>query len=169
MCGKVFELNGTVYFCTQEAIFRYKKDQIDSIQPKGIFSHFYEWEERLYVQDKGFGLMEVENGILLPVPGGEQFTEEEITALLPYEEGALLVSAKQGLFRMSESGISYWDVPASDFVKQHPTYCALQLSNGQYAIGTTQNGLLVIDEGRISDPTFQSGVRTPKQYRIKSL
>jgi ligand-binding sensor domain-containing protein/DNA-binding NarL/FixJ family response regulator len=89
--------------------------------------------------------MKLERGQLVPVADGSLFREFEVTALLPYSaEEHLLVTASKGLFLMSSTGIVAWDTPASDFVKEHFTYCAIQLAGDKYAIGTTQNGLLIM-------------------------
>lgn len=148
---KIVFTEDNLFFCSQRAIFQLKDEKIQVIEPEHRFENFFFCNEKFYVQDTQKGLLVWQNGQLVPVVQGESFTDVRITAILPFQSSqSLIISAVKGLYIMDETGILPWNVEASDFLDGDQPYTAIQLSDGRYAIGTTTNGLLIIDQkGRL--------------------
>ncbi len=143
----IFIQDQGIYFCSQKAIFLLQNGKIKVIRPRsGRFENFFELGDKIYLQDKQFGLFELIEDQLHPVPGGDRFGDQRIVALLPHnQQNALLFTVSEGLFLMSPTGISSWLTASSDFLTSYLAYCAIELTDGSYAIGTSQNGMLLMD------------------------
>ncbi|MFK7773096.1 MAG: triple tyrosine motif-containing protein [Saprospiraceae bacterium] len=145
---QIFTHDEGIYFCSKKAIFNLKGDKIEVIKPKSQnFENFFQIENRIIVQDFKFGLFELANNTLLPIHSENFFSNKRIISILPHNDNQLLIfTFSNGLFIMNEEGISPWDVPANSFLKTHQAYCAIELKEEKYAIGTPQNGLLIISK-----------------------
>ena len=53
---------------------------------------------------------------------------------------------ENGIYHVRENQVRTWAGIAAEYLKGNRIYCALQLKNGSYAIGTSHNGLLILDE-----------------------
>lgn len=143
---KIFIQKEGIYFCTEKAIFYLQGEKIQEILPKKRFENFFELNDRIFVQDLEEGLFELKSNELSLVNGGDIFPNQRIIALLPHDQNQLLLfTFSKGLFLMSDSGINAWEVPANDLLKLHQAYCAIELNDGRYAVGTPQNGLIIMN------------------------
>ncbi|MEM6966402.1 MAG: triple tyrosine motif-containing protein [Bacteroidota bacterium] len=144
---KIFIRNDGVYFCSERAIFRLKDNTIKVITPPNDrFENFFEWENQILVQSLAEGLFKLQTDQLVALPFNDDIPKDRIVGILPYQPNqAVLFTFSEGPFLMDDSGIKTWDIPARAFLLQHQTYCAIALKNGQYAIGTPQFGLLLVD------------------------
>ncbi|MEM9920141.1 MAG: triple tyrosine motif-containing protein [Bacteroidota bacterium] len=143
---KIYISEEVSLFCSKKAIFRLEDGKMKAILPKGQrFENFFKLNDKILVQDFEKGLFELEGEQLVAVAGGDRFPGERITAILPYEQGrSLLITFSKGIFCMDQQGVQPWKVDADVFLKEHQAYCAIQLKNGKYAIGTPQNGLIIM-------------------------
>lgn len=146
---KIFIQPNGIYFCSKKSIFLLKEDQIKVIKPKNEqFENFFKIDDKIYVQDLEEGLFELKNNSLTQISNSNFFKNERIVAILPSENSQKLIfTFSHGLYLMnSDDKITPWKVSSNDFFKTHQAYCAIQLKDGRYAVGTPQNGLLVINE-----------------------
>ncbi len=144
---KIYLQNASVIFCSEEALFRLEGDKINVISPKSRFENFFQPGNQIYVQDKSDGLFLLQNDKLLSVPDGDIFSSRRIVSILPHKESEFLIlTASNGVFIMNDDGIEPWQTSSSDFLEKYQPYCAIKLSDGGYAIGTSLNGLLLMDE-----------------------
>ena len=151
---KIFIQPESVFFCSEKTIFQLKSNQINTITPEsGRFESFFELNENIFVQHKEKRLFSLKEGQLQPVPNGDIFGEERIVAILPHNESqSIILTVSSGLYLMDDLGIRPWQTKSSDFLTTYQAYCAIELEDGQYAIGTSQNGLLIMD--RNGNPTM---------------
>jgi ligand-binding sensor domain-containing protein/DNA-binding CsgD family transcriptional regulator len=144
---KIFIQDDNIYFCSEKAVFLLQGDQLQVIKPRSQrFENFFEKGNRIFVQDFGEGLFEIKNSQLLPISNSNIFLNERIIAILPHDNNQSLVfTFSKGLYLMKDAEIRPWDAGANDFLKTHQAYCAIELNDGKYAIGTPQNGLIIIN------------------------
>lgn len=144
---KVFDIPGAgVFFCAQGAMFIWADERFEVVLPKQRFENFFEANGDIYAQDTGAGLLRWDGQAFLPVPGGARFAASRIAAVLPHPRGMLIFSDFGGLFLLNEGGIRPWETPASAFLRESHTYSAIALRDGRYAVGTVENGLLVMSQ-----------------------
>ncbi len=144
----IFLRGEEIIFCTEKAIFCFVGEEVKVIDPgNGRFENFFQSNDEIYVQDKQKGLLLLSGHELSPLPGGDQFKEQRIVALLARQDQQhLLLTVSDGFFLMNDSGIQAMPAEATDFLKTYQAYCAIELSDGNYAIGTSQNGVVITDQ-----------------------
>ncbi len=142
---KIFVDGEQVYFCTQEALIRWDGKTFSSTLAQQRFENFFWLDDQLYAQEKGLGLLQWSGEAFDLIPQGGRFADARIAAMLPMDNEVLIVSDFDGLFRLGTEGLTEWETAVSPFLRLNQAYCALDLPNGQFAIGTAQEGLLIID------------------------
>ena len=144
---KIFIREDGIYFCSDKTIFHLQGEQMNIIKPKNQrFENFFEVRNKIFVQDLEEGLFQLDNQQFRPVPNGNIFPNERIIAILPHDDNqSLLFTFSNGLFMMDDVGITPWTADANDFLKTHQAYCAIEMKDGKYAVGTPQNGLLLMN------------------------
>lgn len=145
---KIFVEGEKVFFCSEKAVFQLEAGAIKVIEPVGNrFENFFSLDGTIYLQDQEKGLFVLKNDRLQPLPDGEIFGGQRIVAMLPFRQDQLLLfTFSNGLFLMDDTGIRPWQTASSDFLSTYQAYCAIALADGRYAIGTAQNGLIIIDQ-----------------------
>ncbi|MGH1436907.1 MAG: triple tyrosine motif-containing protein [Lewinella sp.] len=143
---KIFPTEERVFFCTQRALFVYENDTFLIIKSPQRFQNFFFVKDQLYAQERGRGLVRWEDGQFVLLPGGEQFDDFRIASILPLDDELLIISDFSGLYRFSKDKITHWQTEVSSFLQKNQAYCALLLPNNDIAIGTAQDGLVVIDQ-----------------------
>lgn len=130
-------------------------NSVDVIKPQSSFHQSFWVNGDLYVREWGVGLQKLSNTKLELVQGGEQFSDERLYVMIDFNgKENLLISRTKGLFLMDENHITPWDVPASNFFKEHPVYVnpvvfnnpAIQELYGSFAVGTLSAGIALIDK-----------------------
>lgn len=112
--------------------------------------------ERTYLQKKT-GLMQLIGWSLRPVPGGERFTDEEITLVLPYASGRderLLIGTRNFHLYVQSSGGTF--VPFATDTRPRPADADEELirgavlPDGLFVLATRRRGALIVDrDGRL--------------------
>ncbi len=136
-----------VYFCSEKAIFHLVDNTMTVLEPRnGSFENFFQIGNKILVQELGEGLFEVgDNGLTAMV--GETNLPDRIISILPHGvDQSLIFTVTSGLYLMDAQGIRPWPVKANEFFKKHHAFCAIQMTDGRYAVGTAQNGLLLMDQ-----------------------
>ncbi len=143
---EIFPMPDGIFFCTQRAIFKLNGEKIQVIQPETRFDYFFELKGKLYVQDSRKRLLIWSGDQLQPIPQSNDFSRVEIAAILPFDaEQRLIVSVANGLYLMNDKEIRPWNTATTPFLREFRAYCAIQLADGRYAIGSPHNGLLIMN------------------------
>lgn len=144
---KIHELNGEIYFQSNEHILVFKDGEFQrAYEPEVSFQFLFLVNHRLYVVDKQVGLKQLMSDGLRMASDGSLFSDMDIM-FLDYFNGKLLaISQKQGMLEYSNGKWRNWDCPANDFLKTFTFYTGLKISSNELILGTVQNGLLVCNE-----------------------
>lgn len=137
--------NDGVFFGAQGAMFHWKDSTFTIHHPKGRFENFFQVRGELYAQDTQAGLLWWNGQMLEAIPNGQDFAQTRIAAMLQHPDGILLATDFKGMFLLSNSGIRPWQMASSSFLLENHVYSALCLHDGRYAIGTVENGLLIME------------------------
>ncbi len=139
------------YFCTFSAIYVYDQHKFTVIQgPKGI-DHSFLVNRQLYVNQPSEGLGMLEGARIRLIKGGENFKNRSISSVLPLHDNHLLVATSyDGVYTYNEGILQPWNESMQSFLKASIVNCVIRLRNGNFAIGTQNNGLLVMNpEGNL--------------------
>ncbi|MBC5775179.1 hypothetical protein H8S95_13960 [Pontibacter sp. KCTC 32443] len=137
-----------VYFCTVTGVYHYRNGKIKVYKAQEEPSGFpFFVQGKLLIPVPGKGIYELQHEKLVLMPGSEKVAAYSIASILPYPGGkALVVTEENGIFIYDEyTGFYASNWPVNNFLIRNKVNTATALSEG-YAIGTTLNGLLIIDK-----------------------
>lgn len=145
---QTFVIDNKYYFCSEKAIFKLENGECDAIVPdEGKFENFFFLNDKLFVQVREVGIYSVDGlALTLDLKASELPKDRIVSILNGRQNEKLFITFSNGILIWSDDGLSEWDCPASSFIKDQKAYCAIALEDGRYAIGTTQNGVIVINE-----------------------
>lgn len=147
---QIFTRPEGVFFCSEKAIFQLHKEKIQVItSAQGRFENFFLCNDQLIVQEPEIGLLILQGKQLIPLAKikGQLLPQERIVSILPFQgQQSLIITFSKGLYLLDKGNIQAWNTAASSFLEEHQAFCATQLQNGNYAVGTPQNGLLIFDQ-----------------------
>ncbi len=135
-----------VYFCTFSNLFIYDGKALHVIAPSRPLDHSYLVNRELFVNEREQGIVKLENNALVPIHGGHFFKGMSVSSILSMPNGHHLLSTFQhGIFRLINGSAEPWNKSNQQFFKAANINCMLRLKNGQFAVGTQNEGLLILD------------------------
>lgn len=129
--------------------FLFRSDSVVSvIKAPSRFQNSYRVNDRLLFNDREKGLMEYTGNDLQVLSGCEKIKGEEIWAVLPFNRGSsiMIFSLNKGIFIYDGRELKEWNVPVNSLLKQKQIFSAIVIQEKYYAIGTIQDGVIIIDE-----------------------
>lgn len=139
-----------VFFRTGSRVFRFKQEQVTVFYPSGKPLFFMrEWGESILVQDRDCSLYIFENEQFKLFKNPAVLQNDRISSIITLHPDTVLVTTiKNGIFSFSGGAFEAWKTPEDHFLKQNRIFCSALLPNGHIALGTTLNGLVVLDRKR---------------------
>lgn len=139
-----------VFFRTNQQLFRFHQQQLESLFPEGVRLHFMgEWQGKLMVQDNQSKLYIFESGQLRQLSNPAEFHFGTISGILQFSPDTTLVATiRNGIFCFDGQHFVPWITRDDPFLKTNAIFCARMLSDGKIAIGTSLNGLATLDRQR---------------------
>jgi signal transduction histidine kinase/DNA-binding response OmpR family regulator len=104
--------------------------------------------DRIFVHERNVGLQELSNGRLKMLPGGEEFAQDLICIMLPFESEKILIgSLRKGMFIFNGTGFNKFNNDADNYLIENRLYFRGEvLSNGDFALGTQLGGIVIINK-----------------------
>jgi len=144
----VYLVNNAVYYCTFGAIFKFENNVLQVVGPAQTLDFTFLIQNQLYTQLPGQGLAVLRQDQRFElVPGTEAFKQMSVRSILPFPNGQWLVlTHAQGayLFDQRSNSVSPWAPAHTNLFTQGLLNCGVQLANGMVAIGTQNQGLLLL-------------------------
>ena len=140
-----------IYFTTWGAIFRWDGISMKVWSPQNSFHMSFVVDGAFYVREFGIGLRRMEHTEsgeeLLLAPGGERFAETRIYAMLPFDGEQILIGTREeNLFLYDGQQAKAFHTEADRLLTEGGIYQpGVVLPGGLYGLGTTSEGLIVID------------------------
>ncbi len=138
-----------IYFVTHKYIFRWNGERMIVWEARTAFNSGFLVNNQFYVHQSETGLMQIVGDALQPMPLGEKLTNERISAMLSFshqgQKSILIATRSNGLFLYNGASIVRFATEVDELLRQAHVFCAVGLSNGQYALGTMQRGIVIID------------------------
>ena len=142
-----------VIFLSSQSMFRLQGKKVEYWTPTTAFHNAFHVRERIFVREWGRGLLELSDGQLQLLTGGELFADERIYAMLPNNsttkpasDSILVGTRTQGFFKFDVNGFTTWPTDIDSEIRRDLLYCATQLPDGRLALGTTKGGLYILDD-----------------------
>jgi len=143
---RVFIEQDRILFCTFDYIFYFNiEDELIKIveTPTGVDDFFFVGN-RIYINQKEKGVLRETTNGFEPIAEGDFFINKSVTNILKYDKNSLLINTlDEGIFLVSDMGVKIWNENTQDIFTQFSIKRAIRLSNGNFAIGSLDGGLLV--------------------------
>jgi signal transduction histidine kinase/CheY-like chemotaxis protein/ligand-binding sensor domain-containing protein len=142
---QTFATNDGAYFISRDYIFFITEDQVKVWTTNSAFLKAFWLQNRLIVREEGTGLLELKQGDFTALPGSERFADTSVFMLEQYDDTTLLAGSREGeLFLLDNEGSRRWYTDIDEALSRALLYSALRLHNGDFALGTTQDGLYIV-------------------------
>jgi serine phosphatase RsbU (regulator of sigma subunit) len=145
-----------IIFRTNNEIFILENDLIKVIKPETYFSISASVGDIVYFRQPDKGLYCLRNDSLVLADSSEIFATERMSAAIPYgEKDLLIVTRTKGIYIYSPTAEKKLQKPEKlneidRFLTENPGYYGIVLPDGDFAVGTITNGIIIFDrEGRI--------------------
>ncbi len=148
---KIIVLGDATYFCTFSYLFKYENGKLEVIDPKESVGFSFKVRNQLFTLVTNKGLMRLEGNQFYNVLHGEKLQGKDLRGMVPFDLNRTLIATRnQGLFLLGDNGFTPLDIPINAQLKEAQITAIKLLSNNLYAIGTQNQGLLIIDkEGNV--------------------
>lgn len=110
-----------------------------------VFDYSGQVGEDIFFRESGKGLVELTDGRLKLVEGGEYFANKIIYTILPFNSKERLIVSEEGLSIYDGVSFKPMPCPVNDFILKNPITKGISLKNNFYALGSINNGLIIID------------------------
>ncbi|HLR31002.1 MAG TPA: hypothetical protein VK074_00830, partial [Fodinibius sp.] len=143
--------NESVYFDTQEGLYRLKNEHISNIKPENLFRKAFKIGNNLLVSEAKKGLFFVNDDELTPVGRGNHFLDQKVMVVLPHEEDQWLIADRtRGLSVFDGTDLMPLQSEADTFLINNDVYTGIILPDTTYLLGTLNDGIVHLDkEGRL--------------------
>jgi signal transduction histidine kinase/DNA-binding response OmpR family regulator len=152
----VFCIKDKIYFITEKFLFRWDKKKMTVWKSQYCTPGALKCGEKLFINDKDIGLMEIVNDSLKPIPDGKSFIGKEITMMVPYDKKRFLVGTlANGFYLYDGEQMIPFAAEADNYLKDKHLISGIRLSSSpgkpaEFALGTLSGGLVIIDlNGRL--------------------
>ena len=139
------------FFRSYERLFRWDGQHLQVWTPSTRFEALSEVRGRIYTSQTGVGLEEIVGDELRPLPGGDAYKNSRKLFLHPYDDGRILVSARNETLTLYDGEkVTPFPTAADDYLKKNLLYSSTLLSDGGFCINTLQGGAVVLEhDGRL--------------------
>lgn len=137
-----------VYFCTFSRLYQYDvhANTFVVIEPRHPIDLSFLVNRKLLVNEREAGVTVLHQQKLITQPGGNFFNGMSVSSILPLHTEELLVSTFQhGVYIWRGNTVTPWNKATHDFLKAANVNCMVRLRNGNFAAGTQNDGLLILD------------------------
>ncbi|GAB2911037.1 hybrid sensor histidine kinase/response regulator [Rheinheimera gaetbuli] len=137
-----------VYFFSRDYIFRYDEQQGSQMKvwhSSSTFLKAFKLNNRLIVKEADTGLLELHKDDFKLLPGSEAFSRLNLFMLEQFDQNTLLAASREGkLYLFAGQKLTAWQTNIDDKLQQARIYTGLRLENGDYALGSSQDGLFIV-------------------------
>jgi ligand-binding sensor domain-containing protein len=136
----------TVYFCTFSRIYIYNGLTFSIAEPKSPLDLSFLVNRDLFVTVRQSGISKLKGTELQLVKGGEYFKEAGVSSMTPLGNNYFLVSTFQdGIYTLDKGEVKPWNEKMQTLFREAHVNCLIRLKNGNFAVGTQNNGLLILN------------------------
>ena len=139
-------VEGKVFFQSKMRLYSYdtSTQEYHFIDAQNSLPRIFNTETGIYIQANNEGLFRVVNNEKVLISANSIFKEDEIIAIFSKGPQPLVLTRNNGFFNLLEGEVTPWEIPTTSLLKQSNVYSAIELENGNYAIGTVSRGMITI-------------------------
>lgn len=137
--------DSTIWLRTKQQICKIDPSQSKGFRPEGEYEYFTITEGRILAFDSRKGVLEYRDQAWKLLPGSEIIAGKIVTGIVPHHEGLWIATARSGLWAVDPSGCKAVDISMQEIFRQARIHSMIALSNGNYAVGTSLQGIYLLD------------------------
>lgn len=139
-----------VFFRTDHQVFRYTGQKtIPLFREEKSFNFIAQWSRETVLQDDQNRLYTFDGKQFVPRSKNSHFSLGRIAAVLPHQDtSSLIVTLHNGIFEETPNGFVPWRTDNDEYLTSMVVYCAGMMADRRIIIGTTYDGLLIINRDR---------------------
>lgn len=144
---KIHEAPNGIYFQAFDILLFYDYKTIKVIEDYKDYVFSFYVNNRLFIQEKSKGLLELRGEKLYLIEGGEKFTgEKEVWQMIPISIDSIIIATQHhGLFLYDGYKVQVYDFKLNDYLIDNQIYSMETIHEKFLAFGTIQAGLLITD------------------------
>lgn len=136
----------TAFFQSFSTLYRYRNGEVRPLPPPGNIMYLRQAHGRAILPVIGKGLYEMgANGQFAFMEGSAFLASLTVMDILPYGEGFLACTNRNGLYTYQDGRFAPWSNPLNESLKTLQLNKACLLSNGSLALGTILGGVFILD------------------------
>ncbi|MGY5353325.1 triple tyrosine motif-containing protein [Wenyingzhuangia sp. IMCC45467] len=141
-------LDDYVLFQSLQRIYIYhlKTKTHKIIQVDSQITSMFKVDDVIYYQEHEKGIYKLEKGTTSLVSKNNLFLKHDVVSIHNYKHQLVFVTANKGIYSLENGVLKEWNVVLNKLIKDYRLYSSIQLTNGNLALGTISNGVLVYDE-----------------------
>lgn len=138
--------NGEVIFQSFTKAFVLKNNKLTVLNAPTKFQFSFLVRNRLYFQDKSAGILEYQNGKLLPIKGTTVFNDKEIWSVFPLPNNKMLLATlEKGLFISDGKSVQPWETEANAFIRKNTSLGGSIIKGRFIVLNSVLDGVIVCD------------------------
>lgn len=144
----IHPFNGKIYFQSFSAVFVYDGKAVTTLEPSPEVLYFFPVGEKMFAQLINNDFYRFDGERFQRLIRRDQLNDDNVVAVLPFDDDYLLVTSKSGLFRFSENAQTLipWTISATPELQEAIINRAILSDNAQYVFGTLNSGVFAIDK-----------------------
>ena len=148
---RIIKHDNNILFSSYQGILKYDGKKLEWMKESFGSATAHVVGNTLYNQFPDKGLTKWNGQDFELLPGGGELKQKSVASILPHKSNSLLIFLENGdIYHFQGSSINKWKNDANDFLNESQINSAKLLSNNTIAIGTQNNGLLILStEGEI--------------------
>jgi DNA-binding CsgD family transcriptional regulator len=139
---------GDVFFRTNRVVFQYSGVGMQVHEPGGDLTAMFATSRGLFLQQNFSNLLRFEGGAFRTALQLPQLKSALTGSVGWLGDSILFTSLKNGFFYLSGNTSGLWKTPQDVLFHEKRIYSAALLPNHQLALGTSLNGVIVLDQSR---------------------
>ena len=139
---KIHRIGHSVYFQGNDAVYVHGEKPVRIPSPESIHYSTVA-NNRLLIATKS-GLYQLAGGKFQKLPGTEELTRSNVVGIFQYFDKLLVVTSTNGLYLYDYNSAKPFETNGDDIIRNVTLNCAA-LSGSKIALGTVQNGIIIID------------------------
>ncbi|MGB3464105.1 MAG: hypothetical protein WBA74_02505, partial [Cyclobacteriaceae bacterium] len=137
-----------VVFRSRKYLFKYANEKISVIEPPVAGARFdvaFTVRNTVYLRIYEVGLGRIDGNKLIILPNSELMANIKVNGIYPYGSKEILIASRyDGMFIYNSGGIRHFKTQSDQYFIQNKIYDGHHLENGNYAIATMANGIVII-------------------------
>lgn len=142
---KIFSSRGLLYFQSFNAVYIYNGKSIKRINCPSQISYAYPLGGKIYVATTRNGVYELKGNKFIPMDAWPQLKGVIIHGMEQAGGMTYIFTKDNGVYIGNEAGLTTWKHPLNEVVKSEVVLSAKMLSKNRLAIGTSRQGLYIVD------------------------